>query len=79
VPDELDTMEIAEGLRLMVVFGSSFVGLLLLPVDLPYWLFALLITLNGVGVGVFRSPSSSSIMGSVPARHRGARPGSSHS
>jgi MFS family permease len=59
----------------MLIFGASFIGLLALPVDFPYWAFAFLITLNGVGVGIFASPNSSSIMGSVPARHRGAASG----
>ncbi len=59
----------------MVVFGGSFVGLMLLPVDFPYWAFALLIAANGIGSGMFASPNSSSIMGSVPARHRGAASG----
>jgi MFS family permease len=59
----------------MVVFAASFVGLMLLPVDFPYWAFALLITLNGIGVGMFSAPNSSSIMGSVPARQRGAASG----
>jgi MFS family permease len=59
----------------MLVFAASFAGLLLLPVDFPYWAFALLIVVNGIGVGVFSSPNSSSIMGSVPARHRGAASG----
>jgi MFS family permease len=58
-----------------LIFGASFVGFLLLPVDVPYWAFALLITANGLGIGVFSSPNSSSIMGSVPARHRGAASG----
>ena len=52
----------------MLVFGASFVGLMLLPVDFPYWAFALLIVLNGIGVGMFSAPNSSSIMSSVPAR-----------
>jgi MFS family permease len=59
----------------MLVFGASFVGLMLLPVDFPYWAFALLIVVNGIGVGTFSSPNTSSIMGSVPARHRGAASG----
>jgi hypothetical protein len=57
------------------VFGASFVGLLALPVDFPYWAFALLIVVNGIGVGMFSAPNSSSIMGSVPARERGAASG----
>ena len=59
----------------MVVFGGSFIGLLLLPVDFPYWAFAVLIALNGVGSGMFGAPNSSAIMGSVPARQRGAASG----
>jgi len=59
----------------MVLFSGSFVGLLLLPVDFPYWVFAVLITANGVGTGMFGSPNSSSIMGSVPAGQRGAASG----
>ncbi len=61
--------------RAWLVFAASFVGLLLLPVDFPYPAFALLIVLNGIGVGMFAAPNSSAIMGSVPARHRGAASG----
>jgi MFS family permease len=59
----------------MAVFGGSFIGLLLLPVDFPYWAFALLIAVNGIGSGMFAAPNTSSIMSSVPARHRGAASG----
>jgi MFS family permease len=59
----------------MVVFGGSFIGLMLLPVNFSYWAFALLIAVNGIGSGMFAAPNSSSIMGSVPARHRGAASG----
>jgi MFS family permease len=59
----------------MAVFGASFIGLILLPVSFPYWAFAALIAANGIGSGMFASPNSSSIMGSVPARHRGAASG----
>jgi MFS family permease len=59
----------------MAVFGASFVGLALLPVDFSYWSFALLTAVNGIGSGMFAAPNSSSIMGSVPARQRGAASG----
>jgi MFS family permease len=59
----------------MAVFASSFVALMLLPVNFPYWAFALFIALNGIGSGMFASPNSSSIMGSVPASDRGAASG----
>jgi MFS family permease len=59
----------------MLVFAASFVGLLLLPINFPYWAFAALITLNGVGSGMFASPNSASVMSSVPATERGAASG----
>jgi MFS family permease len=59
----------------MVVFGASFIGLMLLPVDFSYGAFALLTAANGIGSGMFAAPNSSSIMSSVPARHRGAASG----
>jgi MFS family permease len=59
----------------MVVFGASFIGLMLLPVDFSYGTFALLTAANGIGSGMFAAPNSSSIMSSVPARHRGAASG----
>jgi MFS family permease len=59
----------------MGVFGGSFVGLILLPVSFPYWIFALLIAANGIGTGMFSAPNTSSIMGSVPASQRGVASG----
>ncbi len=59
----------------MVVFGASFIGLILMPVIFPYWVFGLLTFANGVGGGMFAAPNSASIMSSVPARHRGAASG----
>ncbi|GAA1870766.1 MFS transporter [Pseudonocardia ailaonensis] len=58
-----------------LLFGASFVGLMLLPVDFGYWAFALLIAVNGIASGMFASPNSSSIMGSVPAPLRGVASG----
>ena len=59
----------------LVLFGASFVGLLLLPIDFPYWAFALLVLLNGMGSGMFSAPNTSAIMSSVPANYRGAASG----
>jgi MFS family permease len=56
----------------MLLFGLSFVGLLLLPINFPYWAFALFIALNGIGAGMFASPNTSAIMGSVLPSERGA-------
>jgi MFS family permease len=59
----------------MVVFGASFVGLMLLPINFPYWAFALLIALNGIGGGMFAAPNGAAIMSAVPADQRGAASG----
>jgi MFS family permease len=59
----------------MLLFAMSFVGLLALPANFPYWAFALLIALNGVGIGMYSSPNSSSVMSSVPAEYRGVASG----
>ncbi|MEY9844293.1 MFS family permease/DNA-binding MarR family transcriptional regulator [Streptacidiphilus sp. BW17] len=58
-----------------VVMAVSFAGLLLLPTDFSYWVFALLVFLNGVGGGLFAAPNTSIIMSSVPAESRGAASG----
>jgi MFS family permease len=59
----------------MLLFALSFVGLMLLPVNFPYLAFALLITLNGLGLGMYSSPNSASVMSSVPAQYRGVASG----
>ncbi|WP_329138578.1 MFS transporter [Streptomyces sp. NBC_01476] len=58
-----------------VLFGASFLGLMILPINFSYWIFALLIALNGIASGMFASPNSSSIMGSVPGHLRGVASG----
>ena len=55
--------------------GKGFLGLLLLPVDFPYWAFATLIALNGIGSGLFSAPNTSAVMSSVPAGQRGVASG----
>ncbi|MGH3171050.1 MAG: MFS transporter, partial [Trebonia sp.] len=59
----------------LLVAAACFVGLMLLPIDFPYPVFALLIFGNGVGSGLFTSPNTAAIMSSVPAYHRGAASG----
>ena len=59
----------------LVLAALCFGGLMLLPVNFPYWLFALLIFGNGVGSGLFASPNTAAIMSAVPARHRGSASG----
>ncbi|WP_406430351.1 MFS transporter [Streptomyces sp. NBC_00631] len=71
--DRLGSRGLATGGALL--FGVSFLGLMLLPIDFSYWIFAVLIALNGIASGMFASPNSSSIMGSVPAELRGVASG----
>jgi len=59
----------------LLVAACCFTGLMLLPVNFPYWAFALLIFGNGIGSGLFASPNTAAIMSSVPAHHRGAASG----
>ena len=59
----------------LLVAAACFVGLMLLPVVFPYWVFALLILGNGIGSGLFASPNTAAIMSSVPAHDRGAASG----
>ncbi|GAA0536222.1 MFS transporter [Paractinoplanes ferrugineus] len=59
----------------LLVMAVSFVGLLLLPGDFNYAVFATLIFINGLGGGLFAAPNTSLIMSSVPANMRGAASG----
>ncbi|MGY6022032.1 MFS transporter [Streptomyces spinosirectus] len=59
----------------LVVVAASFLGLLALPVNFDYGLFAALLLLNGLGQGMFSAPNTSSIMGSVRPGYRGVASG----
>ncbi|MCW2931167.1 MAG: transporter, partial [Actinomycetia bacterium] len=59
----------------LLVAACCFTGLMLLPIDFPYPVFALLIFGNGVGSGLFAAPNTAAIMSSVPAYDRGAASG----
>jgi MFS family permease len=59
----------------MLLMAATFVALVLIPVDFNYWLFALLVFLNGLGGGIFTAPNTAAIMSSVPAEERGAASG----
>jgi MFS family permease len=59
----------------MVLMAASFVALVMIPVDFNYWVFALLIFLNGLGGGIFTAPNTAAIMSSVPPAERGAASG----
>jgi len=55
--------------------AASFLILIFVPVNFPYWVFALVIALNGFGSGLFVSPNWAEMMNSVPANQRGAAGG----
>src|SRR5215467_7168746 len=55
--------------------AASFLALAFLPVNFSYWLFAVLITINGFGTGLFVSPNRAEMMNAVPASQRGAAGG----
>ncbi|MFI6215359.1 MFS transporter [Nocardia brasiliensis] len=58
-----------------LISAATFLLLLIIPVDFDYWLFALIVLLNGIGSGLFFSPNTAAIMSSVPAAQRGAASG----
>lgn len=59
----------------MLLSAATFGGLMFLPADFSYPVFAALIFLNGVAMGLFASPNTAAIMNAVPARHRGVASG----
>jgi len=59
----------------LLVSAAAFGGLLVLPTDFRYGLFAVLIFVAGAGMGLFSAPNAAAIMNSVPARQRGAASG----
>ena len=56
----------------LVLTGLSLVGLQAIPVNFPYPLFASLLLLVGLSMGLFAAPNSSAVMNSLPANRRGA-------
>jgi MFS family permease len=59
----------------MVIAALSFVLLIVLPVDFGYVWFALVLLLNGIGMGLFTSPNTAGVMNSLPPSQRGAGAG----
>jgi MFS family permease len=59
----------------MILAATSFLLLILLPVNFHYVWFALILVLNGVGMGLFSSPNSAGVMNSLPRSQRGAGAG----
>jgi MFS family permease len=61
----------------MIVAAASFLLLERLPVDFAYWEFAVILLLNGIGMGLFASPNRAGIMNSLPPEQRGVGAGMS--
>jgi len=59
----------------MVLCAVAFLLLTLLPADFTYPEFAAVLLLMGIGMGLFSSPNTASIMNSLPAGHRGSGSG----
>jgi MFS family permease len=59
----------------LLLAALSFALLIALPVDFSYVWFALILTLNGIGMGLFASPNSAGVMNSLPPNQRGAGAG----
>jgi MFS family permease len=56
----------------MIGAAISFVLLALLPTDFAYPVFAVVLFLNGVSMGLFASPNRAAVMNSLPPSDRGA-------
>jgi MFS family permease len=59
----------------VLVAATSFALLIFLPVDFSYLWFALILLLNGIGMGLFQSPNTAGVMNSLPPSQRGVGAG----
>jgi MFS family permease len=59
----------------MLIAAASFALLILLPVSFAYAWFALILFMNGFGMGLFTSPNTAGVMNSLPPSQRGAGAG----
>jgi MFS family permease len=56
----------------MLGAAVSFALLMLLPTNFSYPVFALVLALNGISMGLFASPNRAAVMNSLPSEDRGA-------
>jgi MFS family permease len=56
----------------MLGTAVSFALLTLLPIDFPFPLFALVLAMVGISMGMFASPNRAAVMNSLPPQDRGA-------
>jgi EmrB/QacA subfamily drug resistance transporter len=59
----------------MVVSAVGLAGMTMLQVDSPFWLSALWLAVVGIGSGMFNSPNTAAMMGTVPVHRRGIAAG----
>jgi MFS family permease len=59
----------------LLITAASYGGLLMLPANFNYVLFAGLLVTNGIGMGLVSAPNAAAIMNAVPASARGAASG----
>jgi MFS family permease len=59
----------------LLLTAATFAGLMAIQADFNYVVFAVLLALNGIGMGLMSAPNSAAIMNSVPASERGAASG----
>jgi MFS family permease len=59
----------------LIIMALTFVGLLLIPIDFSYPVFAVLLLFNGIGSGLFSAPNTTAVMNAVPAGQRGVASG----
>jgi EmrB/QacA subfamily drug resistance transporter len=59
----------------MLLTAMSFGLLMLLPSNFSFPVFAVLLLMNGIGMGLFAAPNTTGIMNSVPPEQRGAASG----
>ncbi len=59
----------------LLVNAVGFIGLLTLPANFSYPVFAFWLVVLGIGQGLFAAPNTTAVMNSVPAEHRGVSSG----
>ncbi|WP_369403301.1 MFS transporter [Gordonia soli] len=59
----------------MGITAGTFATLIAMPVDFSYWVFALVMLINGIGMGLFASPNRAEVMNSLPVTSRGSGAG----